>query len=275
MNSLGTVVWSPRSAAVKEILHPETPPHGEGMLDVGDGNRMRWAAYGNPSGKPAAVVHGGPGSGSNPGAVQLFDPSRYRVVLFDQRGCGGSTPHASDPATDMRHNTTAHLIADMERLREHLGVDRWLLLGNSWGSTLSLAYAERYPNHVSEIVLNGVGTTRRTEIDWLYRGVARFFPEAWERFRAGVDETDRDNLVAAYARLMNSRDSRVTARAAADWCAWEDAVLSAEPHGPEHSVRRQTAGGPHRLRPHRLALLRACRMARRRCAPARGAPAHR
>ena len=216
-----------------EILHPETLPHAEGMLDVGDGNHMRWAAYGNPSGKPAAVVHGGPGSGSNPGSVRLFHLSRYHVVLFDQRGCGGSTPHASDPATEMRHNTTAHLIEDMERLREHLDIDRWLLLGGSWGSTLTLAYAERYPNRVSEIVLNGVGTTRRAEIDWLYRGVARFFPEAWERFRAGVHETDRDsNLVAAYARLMNSRDSHVTARAAADWCAWEDAVLSGEPHGP-------------------------------------------
>jgi pimeloyl-ACP methyl ester carboxylesterase len=130
-------------AAVTEILYPETRPHAEGMLDVGDGNRMRWAAYGSPSGKPAAVVHGGPGSGSNPGLVSLFNPSRYRVVLFDQRGCGGSTPHASDPATEMRHNTTAHLIADMERLREHLDIDRWLLLGGSWGSTLTLAYAER------------------------------------------------------------------------------------------------------------------------------------
>ena len=216
-----------------EILHPETLPHAEGMLDVGDGNRMRWAAYGNPSGKPAAVVHGGPGSGSNPASVRLFHLSRYHVVLFDQRGCGGSTPHASDSSTEMRHNTTAHLIEDMERLREHLDIDRWLLLGGSWGSTLTLAYAERYPNRVSEIVLNGVGTTRRVEIDWLYRGVARFFPEAWERFRAGVHETDRDsNLVAAYARLMNSRDPHVTARAAADWCAWEDAVLSGEPHGP-------------------------------------------
>src|SRR5499433_745214 len=224
------MVW-PRRAAVTEI-HPETLPYAEGMLDVGDDNRMRWAMYGNPSGKPAAVVHGGPGSGSNPGVVGLFNLSCYRVVLFDQRGCGRSTPAASDPATEMRHNTTEHLIADMERLREHLDIDCWLLLGGSWGSTLSLAYAERYPNRVSEIVLNGVGTTRRTEIDWLYRGVARFFPEAWERFRAGVHEADRDNLVAAYARLMNSHDSRVTARAAADWCAWEDAVLSAEPHGP-------------------------------------------
>jgi proline iminopeptidase len=215
------------------ILHPATLPHAEGMLDVGDGNRMRWAVYGNPSGKPAAIVHGGPGSGSNPGSVRLFNPARYRVVLFDQRGCGGSTPHASGPATEMRHNTTAHLIADMELLREHLGIERWLLLGGSWGSTLILAYAEQYPERVSEIVLDGVTTTRRAEIDWLYRGLARFFPDAWERFRAGAQEADPDaDVVAAYARLMNSHDSRVTAQAAADWCAWEDAVLSSEPQGP-------------------------------------------
>lgn len=218
---------------MNEIPCTATPPHARGMLDVGDGNHVHWAAYGNPAGKPAAVVHGGPGSGSNPGSVRLFDLSRYRVVLFDQRGCGASTPHASDPETDMRANTTAHLVADMERLREHLQLDRWLLLGGSWGSTLILAYAELHPSRVSQIILNGVTTTRRIEIDWLYGGVARFFPEAWERFRAGVPEADRQgDLVAAYAHLMDSSDARVTAQAAADWCAWEDAVLSGEPHGP-------------------------------------------
>jgi len=168
--------------------------------------------------------------------ARLFDPSRYRVVLFDQRGCGGSTPDASDPTTDMSHNTTAHLIRDIEQLREHLGIDRWLLLGGSWGSTLILAYAEQYPSRVSEIVLNGVTTTRRSEIDWLYGGVARFFPDAWERFRAGVPEALRDgNIIAAYARLLKSEDPRVAAQAAADWCAWEDAVLSREPQGPASS----------------------------------------
>lgn len=221
------------TTAVPDLpVHPETPPQAEGLLDVGDGNRVRWATYGSRAGKPAVIVHGGPGSGANPAMARLFDPSRYRVVLFDQRGCGGSTPHASDPATDMRHNTTPHLVADLERLREHLGIDRWLMLGGSWGSTLILAYAEQHPRRVSEIVLSGVTTTRRAEIDWLYRGVARFFPEAWERFRAGAPEAERSgDLVAAYARLMNSHDARVTARAAADWCAWEDAVLSGEPHG--------------------------------------------
>lgn len=213
-------------------LHPEALPHAEGMLYVGDGNRMHWAVYGNPSGKAAAVVHGGPGSGSNPGSARLFDPHRYRVVLFDQRGCGHSTPHASDPTTEMRHNTTEHLIQDMERLREHLAIDRWLLLGGSWGSTLILAYAERHPGRVSELVINGVTTTRRVEIDWLYRGVARFFPEAWECFRAGAGATTDEDLVAAYVRLMGSGDPAVMAQAAADWCHWEDAVLSGEAHGP-------------------------------------------
>jgi proline iminopeptidase len=214
-------------------MYPETPPHEQGLLDVGDGHRVHWAVYGHSSGKPAAVVHGGPGSGSRPGTARLFDPGRYRIVLFDQRGSGSSTPHASDPAADMRLNTTAHLIADMERLRAHLGLERWLLLGQSWGSTLTLAYAEQYPGRVSEIVLDGVTTTRRSEIDWLYRGAGRFFPGAWQPFRAGVPEAERDgDLVAAYARLMNDRDADVRARAAADWCAWEDAVLSGEPHGP-------------------------------------------
>jgi proline iminopeptidase len=154
------------------------------------------------------------------------------VILFDQRGCGRSTPSASNPATDMRHNTTEHLLGDMERLREHLGVERWLLSGASWGSTLLLAYAERHPERVSEIVISGVTTTGRSGIDWLYRGVGRFFPEEWERFRAGVPPADRDgDLVAAYARLMENADPAVRARAAEDWCAWEDAVISLEPNG--------------------------------------------
>ena len=212
--------------------YPPIEPYEQGMLDVGDENLVYWEVCGNPGGKPALVVHGGPGSGCSTGMRRAFDPDRYRVVLFDQRGCGRSTPHASDPATDMSRNTTGHLRADMERLRGHLGIDRWLLSGGSWGSTLILAYAERYPQRVSEIVISGVTTTRRSEIDWLYRGVARFFPAEWERFRAGVPEADRDgDLVAAYARLMEDPDPLVRARAANDWCAWEDAVVSLEPNG--------------------------------------------
>jgi proline iminopeptidase len=211
-------------------LYPLIEPYEQGMLDVGDGNRIYWEAYGNPHGKPAVLVHGGPGTGSAPGMRRGLDPERYRAVLFDQRGCGRSTPHASDPATDMRVNTTAHLIADMELLREHLGVERWLVTGGSWGSTLALAYAERYPERVTEIVLLSVTTTRRSETDWLYRGVARFFPEAWEQFRDGLPEDDRaGDLVAGYARLLEHPDLAVRRRATRDWCRWEDTVLSLEP----------------------------------------------
>lgn len=210
-------------------LFPPIEPYDAGSLDVGDGNLVHWEVCGNPDGKPALVVHGGPGSGCGPGWRRFFDPRRYRVVLFDQRGCGFSTPNAGDPGTDLTHNTTAHLIADMERLREHLGIDRWLLFGGSWGSTLALAYAEEHPARVTEIILLGVTTTRRSEIDWLYRGAGRFFPEQWERFAAGAGGTPPDgDLVAAYARLTGDPDQGVRERATADWCAWEDAVLSGE-----------------------------------------------
>ncbi|MFJ5289927.1 prolyl aminopeptidase [Streptomyces sp. NPDC088348] len=233
-------------------LFPPAEPYEQGMLDVGDGNLVYWEVCGNPAGKPALVVHGGPGSGCVPGARRYFDPDRYRVVLFDQRGCGRSTPHASDPATDMRHNTTQHLIADMERLREHLGIARWLLYGGSWGSTLILAYAQTHTDRVSEIVIPAVTTTRRSEIDWLYRGAGRFFPEQWQRFLAGAPGTPRDgDIVAAYARLAADPDAAVRERATADWCAWEDAVLSGETKG---------ASSPYGDRPPaaQLALVRIC-----------------
>jgi proline iminopeptidase len=232
--------------------YPPIEPFDHGMLDVGDGNLTYWEACGNPDGKPALVVHGGPGSGCGTGERRYFDPDLYRVVLFDQRGCGRSTPHASDPAADMTVNTTGHLLADMERLREHLGIEQWLLFGGSWGSTLILAYAERHPDRVTEIVIPNVTTSRHSEIDWLYRGVGRFFPEAWERFRAGVPEAERGgDLLAAYARLMEDPDPDVRSKAAVDWLAWEDAVVSQEPQG---------ASGPYTDRPPaaQLAFVRIC-----------------
>jgi proline iminopeptidase len=233
-------------------LYPPIEPYDHGMLAVGDGNLVYWEVCGNADGKSALVVHGGPGSGCGTGTRRYFDPDRYRVVLFDQRGCGRSTPHASDPATDMSVNTTGHLLADMERLREHLGVERWLLYGGSWGSTLILAYAERHPERISEIVIPGVTTTRRSEIDWLYRGASRFFPEEWERFRAGVPENERDgDLLAAYARLMDSPAAAVRNKAAADWVAWEDAVISQEPHGTPNAYSSRPPAA-------QLALVRIC-----------------
>lgn len=217
--------------------YPRVAAHAHGLLAVGDGQHVYWEVCGNPEGIPALVVHGGPGSGCRPGNPTAFDPDRYRVVLFDQRGCGRSTPHAADPAVDLVANTTEHLLADMERLRVHLGIDRWLLHGGSWGSTLILAYAERHPERVSGIVITGVTTTRPEEIDWLYRGVARFLPAAWERFRDAVPEPlrggegDADGLVAAYARLVGDADPQVRARAVQAWAAWEDAVVSHEVNG--------------------------------------------
>lgn len=212
--------------------YPPTEPYDQGLLDVGDGNLVYWEARGNPDGKPAVVVHGGPGSSCEGSTGRSFDPSRYRIVLYDQRGCGRSTPHASDPATDMSVNTTEHLLADLERLREHLGIERWLLHGGSWGSTLILAYAERHPERVSAIVIPSVTMGRRSELDWLYGGVGRFFPEAWERFRDAVPEAERDgDLLAAYARLLEHPDAEVRSKAATAWLAWEDAVISREPHG--------------------------------------------
>src|SRR5690242_14908488 len=170
--------------------YPDAEPYETGLLDTGDGNLVYWEACGNPDGIPALIVHGGPGSGCSLGQRRSFDPERFRIILFDQRNCGRSRPHASDPAVDMSLNTTDHLIADMESRREHLGVDKWLLWGGSWGVTLSLAYAERHPDRVSAMLLVSVTSTRRSEIDWLYRGVGRIFPEAWERFRDYVGADD-------------------------------------------------------------------------------------
>ncbi|MFL6038442.1 MAG: prolyl aminopeptidase [Gaiellaceae bacterium] len=227
-------------------------PYEHGSLEVGDGNLVYWETCGNPDGKPALVVHGGPGSGCGPGQRRSFDPERYRVALFDQRGCGRSTPHASDPQTDMSVNTTEHLLRDMERLREHLGIERWLLFGGSWASTLILLYAERHPERVSEIVLLGVTTCRHSELDWLYRGVGRFFPEQWERFRDGVPERERNgDLLKAYARLMEDPDAAVRKRAARDWLAWEDAVISMEPQGTPNAYSDRPADA-------QLAFVRIC-----------------
>jgi len=209
--------------------YPPIEPYEHGWLDLGDGNEVYWETVGNPDGKPAVFLHGGPGGGCSPGHRRMFDPARYRVVLFDQRGCGRSRPHAADHDTDLLANTTHHLIADIEALREHLGVERWLVWGGSWGSTLAFAYAQRHPQRVTEMVHVAVTNTTRAEIDWLYGGVGRFFPADWQRFRehvgAGEDATGSE-LAAAYDRLLNDADPQVREAAAWEWSTWEDAVVS-------------------------------------------------
>src|SRR6202162_6394317 len=192
------------------------------MLDVGDGHRVYWEACGNPRGKVAVVLHGGPGSGCEPWHRRLFDPAAYRVVLFDQRGCGRRRSHASCPETELSGNTTENLIADIELLRGHLNVERWLVLGGSWGSALALAYAERFPTRVTELILFGVTTGRREEFDWLFRGGrCALFPEEWERRRSALPVADRDgDIVEAYCSLLQDSDPAVRERGARAWCLW-------------------------------------------------------
>ena len=215
-------------------LYPAIEPYAHGMLDVGGGHRVYWETCGNPRGKPAVVLHGGPGSGCTPWHRRLFDPSAYRVVLFDQRNCGRSTPHASAPEIDLAGNNTENLIADIERIREHLGIERWLVIGGSWGSTLAIAYAERHPNCVTEIILFGVTTGRRMEFDWAFRGgLAVLFPEDWDRLRDSVPVALRDgDIIEAYCRLLHDPDPEIRNRAAIAWCTWESASPAWPPtHG--------------------------------------------
>lgn len=210
---------------------PEIDPYETGFLDAGDGQSLYWEACGNPAGQPAVVLHGGPGSGCTAGARRLFDPDVYRIVLFDQRGSGRSRPRV-DATTDVSINTTDRLIADLEMLRGHLGIERWLVQGVSWGVTLGLVYAQAYPERVTAMVLTSVTMTRPADIHWLYHETGRFYPEAWERFRAGVPEAEQDgDLVAAYFRLLHGpTDVATRERAARAWCDWED-VVSPMPDG--------------------------------------------
>jgi proline iminopeptidase len=211
-------------------LYPEIESYDHGMLDVGDGNRVYWEVCGNPRGRPAVVLHGGPGSRANAWFARLFDPEAYRIVLLDQRGCGRSTPPASAYETDMSVNTTDHLIADLEVLRRYLGIGRWLVWGVSWGAALGLRYAQTHPDAVTELVLTGVTAASDAEVALLTRGLGQFFPEAFERFLAELPEDERDgNLAAAYNRLIESPDETVRARAARAWTDWETAIAAQPP----------------------------------------------
>jgi proline iminopeptidase len=208
-----------------EILYPPIEPYASGLLDGGDGQRLYWEECGNPEGKPAVFVHGGPGGGCIPNYRRYFDPSRYRIVLVDQRGCGRSLPHASEPLADLSANTTWHLVDDLERLREARGIDRWLVFGGSWGSALGLAYAETHPERVTELVLRGIFTLRRSELDWYYNGgAANLAPEWWRSLPDGFD----GDRIAAYHDLLFDPDPAVHLPAGVAWTTWEAATSTLE-----------------------------------------------
>ena len=231
--------------ALRPKLYGVVGPHESGLLAVGDGNHLYWEVCGNPKGVAALAVHGGPGSGCAPGMRQVFDLAKYRVVLFDQRGCGRSTPHASDPAVELHANTTNHLIADIELLRQQLKINCWVVAGWSWGTTLALAYAQRHPDRVAALVLTAVTTTTEREVQWITRDVGRLFPTEWARFRAGVPQADRDgNLAEAYSRLLKHPDPDVRHQAALAWCQWEDTHINL---GPEPRPRLVNADPDYRM----------------------------
>ncbi|KCZ60894.1 prolyl aminopeptidase [Hyphomonas chukchiensis] len=206
-------------------FYPEIEPYASGHLDVGDGHVIYWERSGTHGAKPAVFLHGGPGGGFSASHRRLFDPALYDVMLFDQRGCGKSTPHAS-----LEANTTWHLVADIERLRETMDVETWQVFGGSWGSTLALAYAETHPGRVSELVLRGVYLLTKAEMDWYYQfGVSEMFPEKWERFLAPIQEAERGNMMAAYRKRLTSDDKAVQIEAALAWSQWEGQTITLLP----------------------------------------------
>ena len=198
-------------------LFPPIEPYNHGWLSVGDGHEIYYEESGNPSGKPCLFVHGGPGGGASPAARQFFDPDKYRIVLIDQRGCGRSKPHASIEA-----NTTWHLINDIELIRETLGIDRWLVFGGSWGSTLSLAYAQSHPERVTELVLRGIFLLRAQELQWFYQhGASELYPDAWQHYLAPIPDAERHDLISAFHSRLTSEDPEVRLSAARAWSVWE------------------------------------------------------
>ncbi len=215
---------APRAAAGGKLreLYPPIKPYNSGYLRVSDVHQIYFEESGNPKGKPAVFLHGGPGGGTDPKMRRFFDPKRYRIVLFDQRGSGKSKPHAS-----LEANTTWDLVADIEKVREHLGIERWLVFGGSWGSTLALAYAETHPGRVTELVLRGIFLLRRSELEWFYQnpqGAASIYPDLWESYVEAIPEAERGDMMAAYYKRLTSSDAQELRRAATAWSVWEGAT---------------------------------------------------
>lgn len=236
----------PGQKSAVSYLYPPIDPFDQRMLDMGDGHKIYVEQCGNPDGIPVVVLHGGPGGGCSPAMRRYFDASEYRIVLFDQRGCGRSRPHAS-----VVDNTTWHLVADIERIREALGIERWVVFGGSWGATLSLIYAQAHPDRAAYLVLRGVFLMTQAELDWFYGGGAgQFFPEQWNLFESLIPEDEKDDLIAAYHRRLFSGDMMMETRFARAWANWENALASIDNDGPMGESPAQYARAFARLENH-------------------------
>jgi proline iminopeptidase len=237
----------------RRTLYPPIEPYRTGMLEVGDGHRLYWELSGNPNGKPVVFLHGGPGGGSSPDHRRQFNPDKYKILVFDQRGCGRSTPYAS-----LENNTTVDLVADIEKLRTDIAkVDRWQVFGGSWGSTLALAYAEAYPERATELVLRGIFLFDRDEIDWMYKegGASQVYPEKFEEFLAAIPQDERDDLVEAYRKRLTSDDKDVQLAAAQAWSKWEGDIVTLlpSPSTIEHFTSPDVAIAVARIENHYMA----------------------
>ena len=237
----------------RRTLYPEIRPYDTGMLEVGDGHSLYWELSGNPDGKPVVFLHGGPGGGSSPEHRRQFNPQKYKILVFDQRGCGKSKPYA-----DLEHNTTWDLVEDIEKLRTQVSkVDKWQVFGGSWGSTLSLAYAEKYPQRVTELVLRGIFLFDQFEIDWMYTdgGASQIYPDKFEEFLAPIPESERGDLVEAYRKRLTSDDKNVQLAAAKAWSKWEGDIVTLlpSPSTIEHFTAPEVAVAVARIENHYMA----------------------
>jgi proline iminopeptidase len=240
-------------APARRTLYPEIQPYETGMLDVGDGHRLYWELSGNPQGKPVVFLHGGPGGGSSPDHRRQFNPDKYEILVFDQRGCGKSTPYA-----ELDHNTTWDLVDDIEKLRTQVSkVDKWMVFGGSWGSTLSLAYAETYPERVTEIVLRGIFLFHQDELDWMYKegGASRIYPDKFEEFVRLIPENERGDLVEAYRKRLTSSDKDEQLAAAKAWSKWEGEIVTLLPSAStiDHFTSPDVAVAVSRIENHYMA----------------------